>query len=337
MFDKIKNIKELSAFLSVKPSELQKLCKDGNYYSFEVPKTGSSEMRLIEAPKGRLMIVLDKISDSLQWMYSQMRTPAAYGYIRQTSRETDKRDILTNARRHLNHKYLLNIDLDDFFHQVTIAKVAEIFGNMQWFSFDKECEALLSNLVCYKGRLPMGSPASPPLSNFAMYQADYDLLRWAGSHQITYTRFVDDLSFSSSKIITEAYFEAINDMLYMHRFMPDKNKIKWYGKTDLKEVTGLILGKNKLELPDDYIVSVEKEIQQLASIKQYMQLFPDYKVLEWYNKLERAVTGKLSFVGIVYGKEHEVYRKLKAVFDTSRLAVPAEFSVSWRYAGYSFI
>ena len=179
MFGKIEAVKELTLYLSSSESELGKMASKPRYNVFKRPKPGKNEYRLIEAPAGKLKTVLDRISDGLQWIYSQERTTAAYGYIRHHEGDPDKRDILTNAKRHACNPYLLNIDLDDFFHQITTGKVREIFGNCRWFRFDKECQELLVALVCYNQRLPMGSPTSPPLSNFAMYQPDIDLLRWA--------------------------------------------------------------------------------------------------------------------------------------------------------------
>lgn len=165
------------------------------------------------------------------------------GFIRKIKPSTDPRDIYTNAKRHLGNKYLLNIDLDDFFHQIDLQKLENLFSDYSLFSFNSETEQLLVRLVSYRGRLPMGSPTSPPLSNFATIGIDNDLLAWAGKSHFDYTRFVDDLSFSSNMKITQTHLDQIIEILFTHRFIIDPAKTKNFGLADVKEVTGLMLGK----------------------------------------------------------------------------------------------
>jgi RNA-directed DNA polymerase len=333
MLSSIKTLADLATYLGLPVSQLKKIDPASGYITFQIPKPGSNEMRTIEAPQGILKAVLERLADGLQWLYSDHRTPAAQGYIRSTVNDADKRTIFTNATKHLHHDYLLNIDLDNFFHQVTREKAEAIFSDNRFFKCDKATVSILSGLVCYHGRLPMGSPASPPLSNFATYDLDLDLLRWTHHHKIVYTRFVDDLSFSSKQPITPAHFEMISDMLKMHQFNPDPEKIKWYGKNDEKEVTGLLVGKN-ISLPPGYIRDLEEEIEKMKEIKQYAQMYPDYTVLEWIQKMERITNGRLAFVGSVYGRQSPEYRTLLEKMNEA--SPPALQSLSWRYAGYEY-
>ncbi len=334
MLSKIKTVEKLSWFLGVNQKQLLQLEPENHYVVFEVPKLGTNEKRKIEAPTGILKYLLDRLSDGLQWIYSEHRTPAAQGYIRSVKNDPDKRTIFTNAKKHLGKKYMLNIDLDNFFHQITSVKVAEVFSNGHFFSFNQKTIDLLVKLVCYKGRLPMGSPTSPPLSNFAVIDLDYELLLWAKHQKITYTRFVDDLTFSSNKPITQGHFRMINDMLHAHVFIPDSAKIKWFGKDDKKEVTGLIVG-TKISVPSVYLTELEFEINKLEEIRQYISYYPDYAVLEWVQKLAQVISGRLAFVKSVYGSDSEEYRLLMQKTAGGNKTAPVH-SLSWRYAGYEF-
>jgi RNA-directed DNA polymerase len=335
MLAQLKTTKQLAIFLGIGHNELLKLKPEDHYYCFEIPKPGKTEKRIIEAPKGILKYLLERLSDNLQWVYSDHRTDAAHGYIRSTVNDPDKRTIFTNAKKHLGRKFLLNIDLDSFFHQIDRVKLQNIFTDHRFFGFSQECSELLVNLVSYHGRLPMGSPTSPPLSNFATVDLDLDLLRWAGCQRIVYSRFVDDLSFSSNRPLMQKHFEMISDMLQMHHFRPDPEKTKWFSESDRKEVTGLLVG-SEISLPADYITELEREIDRLAEVKKYSCTYPDYAVLEWIRKLNQVIDGRLSFVKAVYGSSSPIYRGLLKRMKNSYSINSDTLSLSWRYAGYEY-
>jgi len=335
MLTQLKTTNQLASFLGIGIRELRQLKPQEHYITFQIPKPGKDEKRTIEAPTGIMRNLLDRMSDGLQWLYSDHRTDAAQGYIRSVTNDPDKRTIFTNATKHLGKKYLLNIDLASFFYQIDEKKVAEIFSDDRFFAFDAETVTLLVKLVCYNGRLPMGSSTSPALSNFATIDLDQELSRWAKVHKIVYTRFVDDLSFSSSQPIKPGHFDTISDMLLMHRFAPNPNKIKWFGPDDVKEVTGLIVGK-KISLPDEYLIDLKHEFERLKAVKEYALLYPDYTVLEWIEKLERMVAGRMAFVKAVYGAESEIYRGLLNQKTENDESEPEVQSISWRYSGYEF-
>ena len=273
MLAQLKTVNQLASFLGMGIMELRQLKPHEHYVTFQVRKKDSDEKRTIEAPTGIMRTLLDRLSDGLQWLYSDHRTDAAQGYIRSVTNDPDKRTIFTNATKHLGKKYLLNIDLKSFFYQINEQKVAEIFSDDRFFSFDTEAVKLLVKLVCYNGRLPMGCSTSPALSNFATIDLDLELYKWAKAHNITYTRFVDDLSFSSNIELKPGHFEMISDMLKMHRFVPNPDKIKWFGLTDAKEVTGLIVGK-KISLPNEYLVDLRHEFNRLKAVKEYALMYP---------------------------------------------------------------
>jgi RNA-directed DNA polymerase len=335
MLERVKTISDLCLYVGYPVETVEKLNPTEHYFSFEVDKPGKLEKRKIEAPKGILMDILDRLCDGLQRIYSSHKTPVAHGFIRAAVNDPDKRTIFSNASRHLNKKYLLNVDLDNFFYQITQERVRGIFMDDRFFTFNPETASFLASLVVLRGRLPMGSPTSPPLSNFATFDMDYELFRWCNSQHITFTRFVDDLSFSANFQLMPAHFDTINDMLKMHQFYPDPEKVKWYGPEDQKEVTGLIVS-DKITLPEDYLTGFEKEINHLHGIRNYVKLFPDYKVFDWIRKIDRVIDGKLNFVQQVYGCEHEIYRKLNRLANEEGAGSAEMQSMSWRYAGYEY-
>lgn len=335
MIGKIHTIKELSGFLMISQKELQEIQPEQYYNVFQIPKPGSDEKRTIETPTGKLEMILHRLCDGLQWLYLDHKTEAAYGFIRDIKNNPDKRNIYTNARKHLHNEYLLKVDFDNFFHQVDQHKIENIFNDTRIFSFLPETEKILSRLVAFKGRLPMGSPTSPPMSNFATIQLDIELLKWTRQYAITYTRYVDDLSFSSKHPITEQHYNHIIEISNNHQFIIDPQKTKWYDKKEVKEITGLIVG-NTIAVPDEFITGFEDELKKLKDLYLYALQYPDYHVLEWITKLKQILQGRLAFIQMIYGKNHPVYRRLFQQLVNMDNTDTIEKSVSWRYAGYEY-
>lgn len=335
MIEKLKTITELAGFLSVDERTLTEIDPDTNYKTFQIPKPGKTEKRTIETPTGQLRYLLDRISDGLQWLYLDHKTDAAFGFIRALKNDRDIRNIFTNAKAHLGRKYLLNIDLDNFFHQVDTNKVHGIFNDYHIFSFKPETEELLTRLVTYKGRLPMGSPTSPALSNFATIGLDKELGSWAARSSFAYTRYVDDLSFSSNCAISDTHFGQISEILHAHHFVADDKKIHWFGKDDVKEVTGLLLG-DKITIPDPFLHDFETDINKLKEVIAFARQYPDGHVFDWIEKLKQVIHGRLAFLNMIYGKNHPVYQKYSAMFGNIGQPQDSDYSYSWRYAGYEF-
>jgi hypothetical protein len=331
--DRVKTIGDLASYVYVKKSELLSLDTQKLYHTFQTKKPGSSEKRTIESPFGKLKEALDRLSDGLQWLYYDHKTDAAFGFVRSYEHDVDKRNILTNASSHLGNTYMLKLDFDEFFYQIDCRKLKNIFNDYTIFSFLPETEEFVTKLVTLYGRLPMGSPTSPALSNFATISLDNELLTWTRQNNIVYTRYVDDLTFSSERAITNAHFQNISLILNSHRFTIDPSKTKWYGEKEIKEVTGLLVG-GKITIPDEYVAEVEANIQKLANVFTYAYILPDWHITNWLHKLKQTIGGQIAFIGSVYGKHHPLYLKLTDQLQKAVDNPDVEESISWRYIGY---
>jgi len=332
-FHRVRTEKQLAAALRCTTTYLHQLAENPKYNSFMVTKPGGGK-RLIEDPETDLKQVLSHIAYHLQMTYYPIRPAPSHGFIK-SPENAESYHIVSNASAHFGCSYLLNIDLDDFFHQVTEDKVARIFQSSH-FHFDLDCEALLTKMVCYNGRLPMGSPSSPPLSNYAMLLVDDEIEKWAFGQNITYTRYVDDLTFSSIKSIQNQQIAAIKEILACHRFRPDPEKEKMAGKNDTKEVTGLILTHSGLQLPVDFFDDLNDAIRQTAYISSTLLHLPPDVAYNCLQGMRQSLAGRLAMVKQVYGAHSQVYHKLaaqvKEVLSHSFNPPPPR----WRYNGYQW-
>jgi RNA-directed DNA polymerase len=302
------------------------------YYSFRLRKSNGG-YREIEAPAPDLKKTQRKLNEYLQCVYYSVLTPAAYGFII-NPRKQEPKNIVTNAAKHLGCNFLLNIDFDDFFHQLSQDRVFKIFQNAP-FQFHKNTANLLAKLCTYKGRLPMGAPTSPVLSNFACISMDKELQQWADNHNITYTRFVDDLSFSSKQLITQQDFLEIIRITEKHQLKVDPDKTKWYDKSQIKTVTGLVLG-DKVEILKEYYEELDRDLDRLQkAIEVHIITGLLYKA-EAIKKFKQEVMGKINFIAVVMGYDNEIFQNYLDKYENVTNPPDNELSVRWlKFSNYT--
>jgi RNA-directed DNA polymerase len=183
---------ELAALLEISPSTLTFLAfaKGKKYKTFDIPKKGGGT-RTITAPDGALKTIQRKLAEILNELYP--KPPYVLGFVKGGS-------ILANASPHIGKKVVLNIDLKDFFPSITASRVIGLF-RAEPFKFNNEVVSTLAGLLCHNGSLPQGAPTSPIVSNMIAYRMDRELCALSKRGRITYTRYADDLTFSTSKKI----------------------------------------------------------------------------------------------------------------------------------------
>src|SRR5207249_4475372 len=118
--------------------------------------------------------------------------PAATAYRKGNS-------IFDNAKVHANSRYLLRMDLKDFFPSITQVDLAKyIAAHPTYFpdwtptDINTFCRFVTRNSV-----LTIGAPTSPSLSNAICHDLDVDIHALCEKNRVTYTRYADDLFFST--------------------------------------------------------------------------------------------------------------------------------------------
>lgn len=120
--------------------------------------------------------------------------------------------------------------------------VYDVFVGEQ-FLFEPNTAAMLSLLTTYQGTLPAGSLASPVISNFICLNMDKELGDYCRSKGFTYTRYADDLSFSTD---TKIRLEQISDLVNIvssFGFGINKRKMHLSSSSARHVVTGLTVNQ----------------------------------------------------------------------------------------------
>lgn len=194
------NIDDLAALLGYSAKTLAyilyKIPLKAKYTTFQVPKK-SGGFRDISAPIDHLKVLQRHLANTLYACRDEIdresgRKAISHGFRRGYS-------IVTNAQPHHSRRFVLNLDLKDFFPTFNFGRVRGFFIKNHDFALNEKVATLIAQIACHDAGLPQGSPCSPGIADLLAHLLDVRLAQLARKHRVTYTRYADDLTFSTNQ------------------------------------------------------------------------------------------------------------------------------------------
>ena len=256
-FKNMQTRNELADYLSVPRKKLTHLLYirkiDNCYVTFTVPKRSGGN-REISAPDAELKSIQKKLAFLLQkYRYSLREEKGISPNIAHAFEK--KKGIITNARIHRNKRFVVNVDLVDFFGSIHLGRVIGYFEKNTNFKMSHQVATVIAQLCCYKGKLPQGAPTSPVISNMICEILDFKLLQIAKKYHLDYTRYADDLTFSTNdKTFLEkydAFFKSLSGAIHHAGFEINEKKTRLLYRDSKQTVTGLVVNQ-KLSVDHRY-------------------------------------------------------------------------------------
>lgn len=285
------------------------------YKEFLIPKR-SGGYREISAPSGPLLEIQQRVNTLLQGMYGR-RSPV-HGFVA-------NRSCVTNANKHIGDRLILNFDIQDFFKSIHFGRVQGLFLS-QPYNYPRVVARMLTRICCEKGCLPQGAPTSPVVSNMICAAMDADFKRLARTFRFTYTRYADDITFSTlssrfpDSIVTQdasgkfVLGSLSSQILLNHRFKPNPKKTRLAQRGSRREVTGIIVGEEKLNVRRTFVRQLRA---QLHAWEKFGHDAASIEFAQKYDRKERkppsissVVRGKLDYLAQVRGRDNELYYRL---------------------------
>lgn len=185
--------------------------------------------------------------------------------------------------------------------------------------------------------MPQGAPTSPTLSNFICKKLDAKLFKISKFKGFSFSRYADDITISTNKnIFTEDFKSQIAEIIKEEGFElnPKKerlqrNHVKSSSEEsgyirERQEVTGIIVNE-KPNVSRHFIRNLratlfnwKRDGYEKVSLK-HQKYYTREKGFLKYNgtipSIEEVVGGKIEYLGMVRGKEDDVYRLMKLQFD----------------------
>jgi RNA-directed DNA polymerase len=233
----------MSSDLGLPPNFLWNFAKGASHaYRTYYVKKKDGNVRTIHHPSKQLKGMQRWLVDAIisKWPVH----PAATAY------RTGK-SIFDNASAHAASKYLLRMDCQDFFPSITELDVKHFIADKPtlfpgWDAYDIEA---FCRLICKEQRLVIGAPSSPSLSNALCFDMDSELAGLAGKYSVVYTRYADDLFFSSAVPNVLADVQVAVETIVASQKIPGELKInaaktRHSSKRCTRRVTGIVLGSD---------------------------------------------------------------------------------------------
>ncbi len=184
------------------------------------------------------------------------------------------KSIKDNAELHLWKKYIINIDIQNFFDFIDRKK---LFFFVSKYSSNPN---LILDYLIYKWKLPQGAPSSPILSNIVFNEIDKEIISWLKHFRIkfSYSRYVDDISiwFNSYDDRYKLY-NLVKLIIEKHNFRINVKKTKLFQSNKKLFVTGMIIN-------DSSVWIWYKKYKELRKkIYKYLKFWEGYfPYIKWY-------------------------------------------------------
>lgn len=246
----------LAAAMGITINELSFLCFQKNvsrinhYRRFSLAKKNGGE-RLISAPMPRMKRAQYWILENI--LNRVTLHNAAHGFV-------TGRSILSNALPHVNQAIVVNLDMENFFPTVNYRRVKGLFRQLGYAEQLATELALLTTepevtQVALDGEtwfvqedvrfLPQGAPTSPAISNIICRRLDSRLQAMAQKLGFVYTRYADDMTFSSAQptASVQQLLWRCKQIVQDEGFKIHPEKTRVMRKPQKQEVTGIVVNE----------------------------------------------------------------------------------------------
>lgn len=320
----------------------------GRYREFYIPKRSGGRRRISAPRTGTYKHMLHALNLLLGSLYTP--SLSAMGF-------APGRSIVTGAEKHVGQHYVFNTDLRDFFPSVRRARVkARLL--LPPFGFTEEVAIAVAGLCTVRVEapgddgqparpiyvLPQGAPTSPLLTNAVCDRLDRRLTGLARRCGANYTRYADDITFSSPHnlyVEGSAFRAELARILAVEGFEMNEAKTRVQRSGQRQEVTGLVVNR-RVNVCRHYVRSLRAVLYvwrrygydaALAALLRHDRVVPERRGRRRLPDLTRVIEGRLLFVRQVRGTADPLYARLQAAFD----ALVASMSAQKCENGLTFI
>lgn len=311
----------------------------GRYREFYIPKRSGGRRRISAPRTGTYKYMLHALNLLLGSLYTPLSSAMGFA---------PGRSIVTGAEKHVGQHYVFNTDLRDFFPSVRRARVkARLL--LPPFGFTEEVAIAVAGLCTVRvdapgddGQparpiyvLPQGAPTSPLLTNAVCDRLDRRLSGLARRCGANYTRYADDITFSSPHNLYaegSTFRTELARILAVEGFEMNEAKTRVQRSGQRQEVTGLVVNR-RVNVCRHYVRSLRAVLHvwrrygydaALAALLRHDRVVPEHRGRRRLPDLTRVVEGRLLFVRQVRGTADPLYVRLQVAFDALVASMSAQ-------------
>ncbi|RXT21581.1 hypothetical protein B5U98_13935 [Bosea sp. Tri-39] len=297
------------------------------YRVFEIAKK-SGGTRTIHAPEKQLALLQTRLANLLYSCVAELQQEkpklwhASHGFQKQKT-------TISNANPHRRRRFVFNLDLEDFFGSINFGRVRGFFINDKNFKLNPKIATIIAQIACHRNALPQGSPCSPVISNLIGNILDLRLIALARETKCTYTRYADDLTFSTNEMLfpteiaTNPQGSTWEVGIKLHKeieqtgFKINPRKTRMSLRRSRQTVTGLVVN-SKVNIKKDYYRSARAMCNAVFSTGEYHIIDKDKNISDL-----RSLEGILSHIFFVKARRDRAPKTNKMAIEANEFKLPS--------------
>ena len=290
----IEDFSDLSVKLSISKRKLFLLTKKKQlfYHQVMIPKK-NGKYRVLHIPSFSMKVIQ-------RWIYEEILkkiviSEASMAFV------PNRNGILDSSKKHCKNLYLLEMDIHDFFGSIKRKKVWSVFNNS---GYNDQVATLLTEICTYNNCLPQGAVTSPCLANIVCHNMDSRIMGICSRRGIAYSRYADDLCFSSDNKLALMKIRAIIQKIVEEEgFLLNEEKTRFLSETGRKEVLGITVNQGEIHVSKEYKRIIRSKIYNSIMEKNYTD--------------NNRIRGMISFVSTIEGVRYvtKVKKYINSIID----------------------
>lgn len=174
-----------------------------------------------------------------------------------------RKSNITNSVEHKGKKYLFTTDLKTFFPAISYVQIHSMFVQL---GYKPHFAHWLTKFSSFRFELPQGTPTSTYVANLVFLPTDLKIIEFCDQNDITYTRYVDDLTFSSQKDFSHLLNSLLEIVTNSGKFKINHRKTFYQAH---QSVTGVIIHPNYITAPTHIKLKAATEMENQSETKPF--------------------------------------------------------------------
>ena len=256
--------------------------KEYCYFQKVIPKKDKTE-RILNVPNLSLKVVQKWIlKEILEKIFVSEQAMAFVPH---------KNGLRENAERHKKNIFLLEMDITNFFGTITEQQVYTLFCNI---GYNTKVAGILANLCTYDNYLPQGAVTSPYIANLVCYHMDARINGYCSRKDIVYTRYADDLTFSSdNRMLLNKIEKFIKYIVTDEGFTINDKKTRYLSNEVKKTVTGITINDDSIHVDKKFKRDLRAQIYCSIKLKDYQNNSQILGKIAYVNSIEKGFRDKI--------------------------------------------
>ena len=256
--------------------------KEYCYFQKVIPKKDKTE-RILNVPNLSLKVVQKWILKEI--LEKIFVSEQAMAFV------PNKNGLRENAERHKKNIFLLEMDITNFFGTITEQQVYTLFCNI---GYNSKVAGILANLCTYNNYLPQGAVTSPYIANLVCYHMDARINGYCSRKDIVYTRYADDLTFSSdNRMLLNKIEKFIKYIVTDEGFTINDKKTRYLSNDVKKTVTGITINDDSIHVDKKFKRDLRAQIYCSIKLKDYQNNSQILVKIAYVNSIEKGFRDKI--------------------------------------------